>query len=94
MDQGECIHELAEAIRHTLTFCDPPKEIQPGIYAGQNLPGLLSEALIRVAIENGSAHRLVCHRPGCWEAQHVLALAASLELPGDREEEDVVHEAE
>lgn len=75
MEHEEVVEQLAGAVRTALAYCDPPKEVQPGIYAGVNMPELLSEALIRVGIEWGDEHFLVRHRPGSWEAQHVLALA-------------------
>jgi hypothetical protein len=82
-DQGmsveECIGVLAEAIRFTLQDCDPPREVQKGIYSGPNLPECLSEALCRVGIEQGGQAMLVRHRPGSWEAQHVNALTSALQ---------------
>lgn len=76
------VEQLANAIRITLAFCDPPQEIAPGVYCGVNLPELLSAALSRVTEELGDKYELVRHRPGCWEAVHVLALAWDAE-PAD-----------
>lgn len=78
MTVDQAVGQLADAIRATLEACDPPQEVARNVYAGPNLSECLSEALARVAIEQGGTEALVRHRPGCWEATHVLALAAGL----------------
>lgn len=71
---------LVAAIKQALAACDPPQEVNPGVYAGLNFPELLSAALEQVCEDagQGSAY-LVRHRPGSWEATHVQALAASVD---------------
>lgn len=70
--------ELVAALKRCLASCDPPQEVQPGIYAGMNLPELLSAALEQVCEDaDEGTNYLVRHRPGCWEAGHVTALAAA-----------------
>lgn len=44
--------------------------------AWANLPEQLREALEALGRSQGGSNALVVHRPGSWEAQHVLALAA------------------
>ena len=44
--------------------------------AWANLPEQLSAALEALGRRHGGAASLVVHRPGSWEAQHVLGLAA------------------
>jgi len=68
---------LVAAITAALDSCDPPRQAQPGVFAGPNLPDLLAMALTEVAAARGGTAALVRHRPGCWEAEHVVALAAS-----------------
>ena len=73
------IGELATAIERALAVCDACDDgfrTEYGAAAGVNLPELLSAALSRVALEQGS-YRLVQHRPGSWEAEHVRALDLS-----------------
>ncbi len=44
---------------------------------GVELGDLLAEALTAVAREVGGSDQLVRYRPGSWEAQHLIALAAA-----------------
>ena len=73
--------ELADAITRCLEFCDN--------HPGYNLPDLLSAALMQAAYQQGGSWALVRHRPGCWEATHVQALAAGADyqLQHDHEQE-------
>jgi hypothetical protein len=66
--------QLVAAIEAALDACGEPNEVQPGVYAGDNLAERLSAALQEVAERRGGTEALVAHRPGCWEAQHVAAL--------------------
>jgi hypothetical protein len=66
---------LVEALRRSLEACGEPVEVQPGIFAGDNLAERLGAALATLAEELGSVEALVAHRPGCWEADHVRNLA-------------------
>ena len=50
---------------------------------GGNVPDLLSAALMQAASELGGSSVLVVHRPGCWEATHVQALAAGADYQLD-----------
>ena len=59
---------LIAAMADVLAFCDE--------HPGFNLPDLLSVALTEVAYQHGGTDALTRHRPGCWEASHVQALAA------------------
>lgn len=59
--------QLVAAIEATLIECDS---------TGWNFPEALSRALTEVAQRHGSP-RLVEHRPGSWEAEHVEALDMS-----------------
>jgi hypothetical protein len=59
---------LVDALVLALAYCDE---------TGDNLPEMLRAALEDVAHELGSVLRLIEHRPGSWEAQHVAALAAA-----------------
>lgn len=61
--------DLVAALVLALTHCDE---------TGDNLPEMLRAALEEVATELGGVLRLVEHRPGSWEAQHVAALAAGV----------------
>ncbi len=60
--------QLIAAIADVLAFCDE--------HPGYNLPDLLGVALTEVTYQQGGSHALTRHRPGCWEAGHVQALAA------------------
>ena len=60
--------KLIAAIADVLAFCDQ--------HSGYNLGDLLSVALTEVAYQQGGTDVLTRHRPGCWEATHVQALAA------------------
>lgn len=66
--------QLVAAIRAVLDELGEPHEVQPGVFAGDNLAERLSAALGEVAGERGGVEALVAHRPGCWEADHVRAL--------------------
>jgi hypothetical protein len=72
--------KLKDALLAALDACDPPVEVARDfgkpVYAGTNLSELLSEALTLASRERGGVEALVRHRPGCWEADHVRALAA------------------
>jgi hypothetical protein len=65
--------DLVAAIVRALAECDERTARGP---SSANLPEMLREALEEVADELGGVLRLVEHRPGSWEAQHVTALAA------------------
>lgn len=75
---------LADGIAECLEFCND--------HPGYNLPGLLSAALVEIAGERGGSWALVAHRPGCWEATHVQALAAAadyqIQPEGEHEERE------
>jgi hypothetical protein len=76
---ARAVDELTAAIVHALEVCDALDDgfrTEWGTQAGTNLPELLAAALTRVADLQGS-YRLVEHRPGCWEAEHVAALDLS-----------------
>lgn len=76
----EAMTALVDALRFNLAACGQPEEIRPGVYTGDNLPERLRAALESLAEECGGAEALVAHRPGCWEADHVRALAALADL--------------
>ena len=57
---------LDKALRVTLAECDTD---------GGDLSGKLSDALMRLAHDQGGVESLVRHRPGSWEATHVVRLA-------------------
>lgn len=59
--------ELVAALAGALDECDR---------TGSNLPEMLRAALESVAREHGGSWALVRHRPGSWEASHVVALAS------------------
>lgn len=65
--------QLVAALEAVLDELGPPQQVQPGVYAGDNLPDRLSAALTLVAQRRGR-EALTAHRPGCWEAEHVQAL--------------------
>ncbi len=69
---------LVEAFDAALAYCDEvdPGPLPSGARASTNLPELLREALEEIAGRDG-ADRLVEHRPGSWEAQHLLALVGA-----------------
>ncbi len=70
--------ELVAALAAVLDSLGAPVEVQPGVYAGDNLPERLSAALSTLAEQRGGVRQLVAHRPGCWEAEHVRALVMDL----------------
>lgn len=63
---------LVAALRDALDSCDR---------SGWNLPELLSSALEELGRERGGTAALVAHRPGSWEATHVVGLAAGADWP-------------
>jgi len=58
---------LVAAMLDCLRFCDED---------GANLPEMIAGALTIIARVHGS-ERLIEHRPGSWEAQHIVALDMS-----------------
>jgi hypothetical protein len=51
---------------------------------GHNLPEMLSEALVALAVQYRSVEALVAQRPGSWEAEHVRQLAAGAQYKLDQ----------
>jgi len=60
--------QLVDALDDCLAFCDQA--------TGANLPEMISQALTEIAVRETS-WRLVEHRPGSWEATHIVALDMS-----------------
>ena len=50
---------------------------------GHNLPEMLREALVDLAVTYRSVEALVAQRPGSWEAEHVRQLAAGAQFEFD-----------
>lgn len=72
------IEMLVDAFDVALSYCDDvdPGPWPSGARASTNLPELVREAF-EVIAERDGAERLVEHRPGSWEAQHVNALVGA-----------------
>lgn len=72
-------HALNQAMLAAWEACEPPTEVQPGVYAGPNLPEMIRASLEWLGAIKGGTEALVRHRPGSWEAEHIRALAAMLD---------------
>lgn len=72
------VRGLVAAIDAALAYCDEvdPGPLPWGARLSTNLPELLREALEEIAERDG-VERLIEHRPGSWEAQHLLALVGA-----------------
>ena len=81
-DLADAHRLLVEALRAAWQVCEAAERhtlatgphLAARARAGTNLPEFLRGALEVVAAEVGGPDALVKHRPGSWEAEHVLAL--------------------